>query len=85
MKHRSHMIPCVIIAVLAMSVLALSGSAPLGAGIGLTLLLCPVLMGTVMWLLMRQPSGPATHEGHTNPLPRLTPSAATSRATGKPV
>ena len=61
------MIPCVIIAVLAMSVLALSGSAPFGAGIGLTLLLCPVLMGTVMWLLMRQPSGPATHEGHTNP------------------
>jgi hypothetical protein len=61
------MIPCVIIAVIAMSVLALSASAPLGAGIGLTLLLCPLLMGTVMWVLMRQPNGPATHDSHTNP------------------
>lgn len=66
MKHHNHMIPCVIIAVVAIAVLTLSGSAPLGAGIGLTLLLCPLLMGTVMWLLMRQPSGP-THDGHTDP------------------
>lgn len=65
MKHHNHMIPCVIIAVIAMAVLALSGSAPLGAGIGLTLLLCPLLMGAVMWLLMRQPNGPAPHNGHT--------------------
>ena len=67
MKHRNHMIPCVIIAVVAMAVLALSGSSPLGAGIGLTLLLCPLLMGTVMWLLMRQPNGPPRNDGHTNP------------------
>lgn len=67
MKHHNHMIPCVILAAITMSVLALSGSAPLGAGIGLILLLCPLLMGTVMWLLMRQPDGPTTHDGHTNP------------------
>lgn len=67
MKHHNHLVPCAIIAVIAMSVLALSGRAPLGAGIGLTLLLCPLLMGTVMWLLMRQPNGPARHDGHTNP------------------
>jgi hypothetical protein len=61
------MIPCAIIAVIAIVVLALSGSAPLGAGIGLTLLLCPLLMGTVMWLLMRQPSGPAARDDRAHP------------------
>lgn len=63
MKHR-HMIPCVVIAVIAMLALALTGSAPLGAGVGLALLLCPLVMGTVMWLLMRQPNRPATHAEH---------------------
>jgi ABC-type transport system involved in cytochrome bd biosynthesis fused ATPase/permease subunit len=62
------MIPCVIIAVIAMAVIALSGSAPLGAGIGLTLLLCPLLMGAVMWLLMRQPhTEHTTHDGRLDP------------------
>jgi hypothetical protein len=61
------MIPCVIIAVIAMTVITLSGNAPLGAGIGLTLLLCPLLMGTVMWLLMRQPNRPAAHDDHIHP------------------
>ena len=67
MKHHNHMVPCVIIAVVVMAVLALSGSAPLGAGIGLALLLCPLLMGTVMWLLMRQPNGSRLDETHTQP------------------
>jgi hypothetical protein len=61
------MIPCAIIAVIAMAALATSETAPLGAGIGLTLLLCPLLMGTVMWLLMRQPNEPAAHDDHTHP------------------
>jgi hypothetical protein len=60
------MIPCAIIAVIAIVVLTLSGSAPLGAGIGLTLLLCPLLMGTVMWLLMRQPNGSAVRDDRTH-------------------
>jgi hypothetical protein len=60
------MIPFVIIAVIAIAVIALSGNAPLGAGIGLTLLLCPLLMGTAMWLLMRQPNRPAAIDDHTH-------------------
>ena len=76
MKHRTHMIPCVIIAVIAVVVLTLSGRAPLGAGIGLTLLLCPLLMGSVMWLMMRQPNGPAAHEDHTHPELRDEPQQA---------
>lgn len=67
MKHHNHMIPCVIIAVIAMMILTLSGSTPLGAGFGLTLLLCPLLMGMVMWLLMRQPSGSAAPDDRSHP------------------
>jgi hypothetical protein len=61
------MIPCVVIAAIAVVALALAGSAPLGAGVGLTLLLCPLLMGTVMWVLMRQPDQPAGSDDHADP------------------
>lgn len=30
------------------------GTNPIGAGLGVAFLLCPIVMGTVMWLLMRQ-------------------------------
>lgn len=34
------------------------------AGVSLALLICPLVMGAVMWLLMRQPpSPPRRHEG----------------------
>ena len=69
MKHRHHMIPCAVIALIATVAIALSGSAPLGAGIGLTLLLCPLLMGTVMWLLMCQPKASAVQDDHTHAEP----------------
>lgn len=55
MKHRYHMIPCVIALLVAMMLLRSGGTNPLTAGVGLAFLLCPIVMGTVMWLLMRQP------------------------------
>jgi hypothetical protein len=61
-KHRNHMIPCLIIAAIILAMLALGYGAPLGAGVGLTLLLCPLLMGAVMWLLMRQPQESAADD-----------------------
>lgn len=58
MKHRNHMIPCVIIALIAIAFLSTRGSISLGAGAGVALLLCPLVMGTMMWLLMRRPDAP---------------------------
>lgn len=69
MKHRHRMIPFAVIALIAMVAIALSGRAPLGAGIGLTLLLCPLLMGTVMWLLMRQLNASAVQDDHAHAEP----------------
>jgi len=63
-KHRNHMIPCAIIAVIAMVLLATRGSNPLGASASLALLLCPMVMGTVMWLLMRQTDRSEAHDEH---------------------
>lgn len=58
MNHRKHMIPCLIALVAAMTFFAMAGSNPLAAGLGLAFLLCPIVMGTVVWLLMRQPTRP---------------------------
>jgi hypothetical protein len=64
MKHRNHVIPCVIIALIAIAFLSTRGSISLGAGAGVALLLCPLVMGTMMWLLMRRPGGSAANSGH---------------------
>lgn len=55
MKHRHHLV-CVAAALglVAWFLLAGSGGAAV-AGVSLALLLCPLVMGAVMWLLMRQP------------------------------
>lgn len=37
------------------------------AGVSLALLICPLVMGVVMWLLMRQPQ-PTPHRGEGDPL-----------------
>ena len=37
------------------------------AGVSLALLICPLVMGVVMWLLMRQPQ-PTPHTGEGGPL-----------------
>ena len=76
MNHRHHLV-CVAAAVgLAVWFLvAGSGGAAL-AGVSLALLLCPLVMGAVMWLLMRQPpSAPGQtdrdpHDDHVPAGPR---------------
>lgn len=55
MKHRDHMILCGIAILVAVMLFARGGAGPLAAGFGFALLLCPIVMGAVMWLLMRQP------------------------------
>lgn len=76
MNRRHHLI-CVVAAV-GLAVwffVAGSGGAAL-AGVSLALLLCPLVMGVVMWLLMRQPQSvsPQTegdpHEEHASAGPR---------------
>lgn len=56
MKHRQHMIVCGIAILIAVMLLSRGGASPFAAGIGLAFLLCPLVMGTVMWLLMRKPA-----------------------------
>lgn len=67
MKHRNHMIPCVIVALMAIAFLFTQGRISLGAGAGLALLLCPLVMGTMMWLLMRRPDASTASRGRSQP------------------
>ena len=55
MNHRHHLI-CVFAAVGLAAWFLIGGNGGLAfAGVGLALLICPLVMGAVMWLLMRQP------------------------------
>ena len=60
MNHNKHMIPYALAAIVAIMLFGTLGGNPLAAGIGLAFLLCPLVMGVVMWLLMRQPRGAAS-------------------------
>lgn len=60
MNHRHHMILCGLAILVAIMLFSGGGASPLAAGIGLAFLLCPIVMGVVMWLLMRQPSNPSS-------------------------
>jgi uncharacterized protein (DUF2062 family) len=60
MNHRNHLVPCLIAAVVAIVLLTTIRTNPLAAGLGVAFLLCPIVMGTVMWLLMRQPKPTTT-------------------------
>jgi hypothetical protein len=60
MNHRNHLVPCLIAAAAAIVLFTTIGTNPLGAGLGVAFLLCPIVMGGVMWLLMRQPKGQTT-------------------------
>lgn len=53
MKHRNHLICLLPALVLAVWLIFGGGSTAL-TGVGLVLLICPITMGVVMWLLMRQ-------------------------------
>ena len=61
MKNRSHVIPFVLVALAAMIFLAPRSGAGFGVGLGLVLLLCPLVMGTMMWLMMRRPDAASEH------------------------
>jgi hypothetical protein len=60
MNHRNHLVPCLIAAAVAIVLLTTIGTNPLAAGLGVAFLLCPIVMGTVMWLLMRQQKSQTT-------------------------
>ena len=60
MNHRNHVVPCLIAAAVAIVLFTTIGTNPLAAGLGVAFLLCPIVMGTVMWLLMRQQKGQTT-------------------------
>lgn len=55
MNHRRHLL-CLVPIGLAAVLFLVGGGSAMFAGVGLALVLCPLVMGTVMWLLMRQPS-----------------------------
>jgi hypothetical protein len=65
MNHRRHLL-CLVPVGLAVVLFLVSGGSAIFAGVGLALILCPLVMGAVMWLLMRQPSttAPSTHVDH---------------------
>lgn len=62
MSHRHHLVCAVAAVGLAVLFLAAADGGAALAGVGLALLICPLVMGTVMWLLMRQPRSTPHHE-----------------------
>lgn len=54
MQHRMHYL-CMIPAAVLLGWVLLGGGSTALAGVGLLVLICPLTMGIVMWLLMRQP------------------------------
>ena len=75
MNHRNHLVPCLIAAVVAIVLLTTIRTNPLAAGLGVAFLLCPIVMGTVMWLLMRQPKPTTTDHQIDDTLEQTTTSA----------
>lgn len=65
MKHRNHLICLLPALVLAAWFIFGGGSAAL-TGVGLVLLICPITMGVVMWLLMRQTPAAGPNQSHTD-------------------
>jgi len=64
MNHRHHLI-CVVAAVgLGVWFLVAGNGGAALAGVSLALLICPLVMGTVMWMLMRQPKSAPTQTDH---------------------
>jgi hypothetical protein len=84
-NHRNHLIPCVLAVIVAVALFSAAGANPLAAGVGLAFLVCPIVMGVVMWLLMRQPSSstaPREHDGERPPM--TSDPLATSATTPSP-
>ena len=58
MSHRHHLICLIAAGGLAVWFLVAGSGGLALAGVSLALLICPLVMGVVMWLLMRQPQSP---------------------------
>lgn len=75
MNHRHHLM-CLVAAVGLAVVFLGTGGGLAFAGLGLALLICPLVMGGVMWLLMRQSQATADrsdahpHEEHASAGPQ---------------
>ena len=67
MNHRIHLIPCVLALIAAVALFSAAGGNPLAAGVGLAFLVCPIVMGVVMWLLMRQPGSSTAPDAPSAP------------------
>jgi hypothetical protein len=74
MSHRHHLV-CLVAAVGLGVVFLVAGTGGLAfAGLSLALLICPLVMGGVMWFLMRQPQAALdrsdAHEEHASAGPQ---------------
>lgn len=56
MNGRHHSLPLMALGVAGVVLLLVIGADTAALGIGLAFLVCPIVMGIVMWLLMRQPA-----------------------------
>ena len=66
MSHRHHLICFAAVVGLVVWFLVAGNGGLALAGVSLALLICPLVMGVVMWLLMRQPQ-PESHHGIADP------------------
>jgi len=57
MNHRHHSLVMISVGAVVMMMLLVTGANATAIGVGLAFLVCPIVMGTVMWLLMR-PAAP---------------------------
>lgn len=62
MTHRWHLLCAVPAALVALWAFSQGASGVAVAGLGLAAVVCPITMGIVMWLLMRQSPTPNTHD-----------------------
>lgn len=64
MKHRTHLI-CLIPAVLIAAWIVVRGQG--AAGFGIALLICPIVMGGMMYMMMRETGGSSGSSRNTAP------------------
>lgn len=68
MNHRHHLV-CFVAAAVAIGLLLVSGGSNLPiVGISAALLICPIVMGVVMWLLMRPGTTQSVNESQRPPV-----------------
>jgi glucose dehydrogenase len=66
-NHRHHLV-CLAAAAVAIGLLVVSGGSNLPiVGISAALFICPIVMGVVMWLLMRPAPTPTSNQSQSVP------------------